>query len=80
MFSITQLDLYTSPATHSRRSVLSPNREIAAATREIEISKSGFERSIALAARNNRLLYGLACVILSLGLGWAAATVFRRRI
>jgi len=53
---------------------------IAAATRDIEISKSGFERQIALAARHNRLLYGLACITLSLGLGWAAAMAFRRRI
>ena len=52
---------------------------IAAATREIRISKSGFERQVALAARNDRLLYGLACVILSLGLGYAAAMAFRRR-
>jgi uncharacterized protein (TIGR02186 family) len=53
---------------------------IAAATRDIEINKSGFERQIALAARHNRLLYGLACIALSLGLGWAAAMAFRRRI
>ena len=52
---------------------------IAAATREIEIGKSGFERWIALAARQHGLLYGLAAVLLSLGLGWAAAAVFRRR-
>ena len=25
------------------------------------------------------LLYGLSCVLLSLGLGWAAAAAFRRR-
>jgi uncharacterized protein (TIGR02186 family) len=52
---------------------------IAAATRDIQINKSGFERSIALAARRDRFLYGLACVTLSLGLGWAAALAFRRR-
>ena len=54
-------------------------RVLAAATRDIEIDKSGFERSIALAARHHRLLYGLACVLISLGLGWAAAAGFRRR-
>jgi uncharacterized protein (TIGR02186 family) len=53
---------------------------IAAATREIEIGKSGFERWIALAARRHGFLYGLAAVILSLLLGWAAAAVFRRRL
>lgn len=54
-------------------------RVIAAATRDIQIDKSGFERSVALAARRDRFLYGLACVGLSLGLGWAAAIAFRRR-
>ena len=52
---------------------------LAAATREIEIGKSGFERYVALAARRHRFLYGLAAVLLSLGLGWAAAWAFRRR-
>lgn len=52
---------------------------IAAASRDIQIDKSGFERTIAVAARRYRFLYGLTCVLLSLGLGWAAATVFRRR-
>lgn len=54
-------------------------RVLAAATREIEIDKSGFERFIALAARRHAILYGLVSVIMSLGLGWAAATLFRRR-
>lgn len=52
---------------------------IAAATREIEIGKSGFERWVALMARRQAFLYGLASVLLSLGLGWAAAAIFRRR-
>jgi len=52
---------------------------IAAATRDIHVSKLGFERSVALAARRHGFLYGLACVALSLGLGWAAALAFRRR-
>ena len=52
---------------------------IAAATRDIQINKSGFERYVALAARRNRVAYGLTCVLLSLGLGWAAAAAFRRR-
>jgi uncharacterized protein (TIGR02186 family) len=52
---------------------------LAAATREIEIDKSGFERFVALFARRYAFLYGLASVLLSLGLGWAAAAVFRRR-
>jgi uncharacterized protein (TIGR02186 family) len=52
---------------------------IAAATRDIQINKSGFERFVALAARRHEGLYGLAAVALSLGLGWAAAAAFRRR-
>ena len=55
------------------------HKVIAAATRDIQIDKSGFERTVALAARRHRLVYGLACVLLSLGLGWAAAAAFRRR-
>jgi uncharacterized protein (TIGR02186 family) len=52
---------------------------VAAATRDIQINKSGFERYVALAARRHEGLYGLASVALSLGLGWAAAVAFRRR-
>ena len=55
------------------------HKVIAAATRDIQINKFGFERYVALAARRHRLLYGLTCVLLSLGLGWAAAAAFRRR-
>ena len=53
---------------------------IAAATRDVEVGKAGFERTIALAARQHGFLYGLAAVALSLGLGWAAAMVFNRRV
>jgi uncharacterized protein (TIGR02186 family) len=52
---------------------------IAAATRDIQIDKSGFERFVAVAARRHALLYGLTAMIMSLVLGWAAATAFRRR-
>jgi len=54
-------------------------RVLAAATREIEIGKSGFERFVALAARRHAVLYGVVAVLLSLGLGWAAGALFRRR-
>ena len=54
-------------------------RVLAAATRDIEIGKSGFERYVALAARRHAVLYGLISVLLSLGLGYAAAMLFRRR-
>ena len=52
---------------------------VAVATRRIEIGKIGFERFVALAARRHSILYGLAAVLLSLALGWSAATLFRRR-
>ncbi|MEO7503826.1 MAG: TIGR02186 family protein [Sphingomicrobium sp.] len=52
---------------------------VAAATRDVDVGKAGFERSIAIAARQYGFLYGLASVLLSLGLGWAAAMLFRRR-
>ena len=52
---------------------------IAVATRDIEIGKCGFERWVSLVARRHEFFYGLAAVLLSLFLGWAAAMVFRRR-
>ncbi|GAC1573149.1 MAG: TIGR02186 family protein [Sphingomicrobium sp.] len=54
-------------------------RVLAAATRDIHIGKSGFERYVALVARRHSFAYGLLAVLLSLGLGWAAAGLFRRR-
>ena len=54
-------------------------RVLAVATRDIAVGKSGFERWVSLVARRHEGLYGLAAVIMSLGLGWAAAMVFRRR-
>ena len=50
---------------------------IAAATKEIVISKSGFERFVAESANRYSLLYGLAAVILPLlflWLGWLGVT------
>jgi uncharacterized protein (TIGR02186 family) len=59
--------------------LIANGRVIAAATKDIEIGKSGFERFVAQAARRHGFLYGLASVLLSLGLGWIAATVFARK-
>jgi uncharacterized protein (TIGR02186 family) len=50
----------------------------AAATRKIEIRKSGFERFVAEAADRTPLLYGIFAVLLSMGLGWLAGALFRR--
>ena len=60
--------------------LIADGKVLAAATRDIEIDKSGFELFIALAARRNAFLYGLSAVVLSLALGWAAAWAFRRRV
>lgn len=53
-------------------------RVIAAATRGIEIDKSGMEAFVTRASQRHSFLYGLSAVLLSLGLGWAASTAFRR--
>jgi uncharacterized protein (TIGR02186 family) len=66
--------------TYTAETFLIDRRKVvAAATRDIQINKSGFERTVALAARRHQILYGLTSVALSLGLGWAAAAAFRRR-
>ena len=54
-------------------------RVVAAASRDITIHKSGFERFVAAAAQTRPWAYGGVAVLLSLGLGWAAGRVFRRR-
>lgn len=53
-------------------------RVLAAATRDIVIRKSGFERFVAVAAEKSPFLYGLCAIALSLGLGWLASAAFRR--
>jgi len=53
-------------------------RVIAAASLDVEIHKSGFERFVATAAEDNPLSYGLVAVLLSVGLGWLAGMIFRR--
>ncbi|MDB5717440.1 MAG: hypothetical protein JWM38_867 [Sphingomonas bacterium] len=58
--------------------LIQDGRVVAAAVREIDISKSGFERFVAAAAEQWSLAYGLAAVAVSLLLGWAAGAAFRR--
>ncbi|TKD52923.1 TIGR02186 family protein [Sphingomonas baiyangensis] len=53
-------------------------RVLAAAVREIDIRKSGFERFVASAAQNASILYGIAAVTLSVLFGWAAGAIWRR--
>ncbi len=51
-------------------------RVIASAETEVVVEKVGFERSVAEAAENNALAYGLFAVLLSLGTGWIAGRLF----
>ncbi|TPG52695.1 TIGR02186 family protein [Sphingomonas glacialis] len=53
-------------------------RVLAAATRDIEIRKSGFERFVARSAERQSVLYGLAAVALSVLFGWGAGVIARR--
>lgn len=53
-------------------------RVLAAAVRDIDIRKTGFERFIARAADRHSFIYGLAAVALSVALGWAAGWAARR--
>jgi uncharacterized protein (TIGR02186 family) len=58
--------------------LIQDGRVIAGAVREIHIEKLGFERFVADAAERWSFAYGLVAVMLSLLLGWGAATLFRR--
>lgn len=53
-------------------------RVLAAATRDIDIRKSGFERFVARSAERHSILYGLIAVALSVFFGWAAGWIARR--
>ena len=51
---------------------------IAERNQSLIVEKVGFERMIYNFARTHSLVYGLICVALALGAGWAAAALFRR--
>jgi uncharacterized protein (TIGR02186 family) len=51
---------------------------LAAAVRDIDIRKSGFERFVARSAEHRSFSYGLVAVAMSILLGWAAGWVARR--
>ena len=53
-------------------------RVLAAATRDIDVRKAGFERFVARAADQHEIAYGLVAVLLSVGLGWLAGWAARR--
>ena len=58
--------------------LIQDGRVIAAAVRDINIRKSGFEQYVARAADQHGFIYGVLAVALSVGLGWAAGALFRR--
>jgi uncharacterized protein (TIGR02186 family) len=51
---------------------------VATSTREVDVSKSGFERSVYVAAQEHSFAYGLAAVVVALGSGWLAGLIVRR--
>ena len=53
-------------------------RVLAAAVRDIDIRKSGFERFVARAAQHSPVGYGLIAVALSILFGWSAGAIWRR--
>jgi len=59
--------------------LIQDGRVLAAAVRDVEIDKSGFERFVATSARSHSLLYGLCAITIPLLFGWAASILFRRR-
>jgi uncharacterized protein (TIGR02186 family) len=58
--------------------LIQKGKVLAAASRDVEIGKSGFERFVAESAIDHPIIYGLTAVALSLLLGWGAAALFRR--
>jgi len=58
--------------------LIQDGRVVAAAVRDITVDTSGFERFVAGVARDHSPAYGLAAVMISIGLGWGAGAAFRR--
>jgi uncharacterized protein (TIGR02186 family) len=59
--------------------LISKGKILAAASRNVDIRKSGFERFVARAAERHGFFYGLAAVLISLAFGYAASAYFNRR-
>lgn len=58
--------------------LIQDGRVVAAATRDIQVRKSGFERFIASTAESWSLLYGLAAILIAIAMGLAAGWIGRR--
>ncbi len=55
---------------------LKDGRVVASATSDITVAKRGFERAVEVWSREDALLYGLAAVMLSIGMGFVAGRLF----
>jgi len=55
---------------------LKDGRVVASATSEVTVAKRGFERAVEVWSREDSLLYGLAAVMLSIGMGFVAGRLF----
>ncbi|WP_196259430.1 TIGR02186 family protein [Pelagibacterium limicola] len=58
--------------------VVQDGQIVAERTQRFFVQKTGFERFLGEASRNQPLLYGLACVLLALVTGWLGGVLFRR--
>ena len=58
--------------------LIQKGRVVAAAVREIEVRKSGFERYVGQVAEHNGIAYGLVAIAMALVMGWAAGAIARR--
>lgn len=57
---------------------LSGGVALARASSAFTVLKGGFEQRVALAARENAWLYGLATALMAIAMGWIATVIFRR--
>jgi len=58
--------------------LIQDGRVVAAAIRDINVRKSGFERFIAMASEEWSILYGLTAILIAVGMGLIAGWVGRR--
>ncbi len=58
--------------------VIQNGKVLAAAVREVEIRKFGFEGFLAWMAEDLSFIYGLCAVLISLLFGWGAGAIFRK--
>jgi len=58
--------------------LIQKGRVVAAAVREIEVKKSGFERLVGQFSQEHGIIYGLIAIVMALAMGWAAGAVANR--